>query len=821
MQPKQLALCISLAFLLPTSASKSPPSAAPPASDLDPPRLWAKLDQLRRLRDYPAIIQYVDEAARRIPLAHSRNQLARLLNVKAGAQFSLFRYQEALSSYRESKRLAAADGDWRLLSIVNSNLSALYLQQNELNAALHAAREAVACLERSGEHKSSVQIRVQAAAAEARAGDLASAGALLRQAAQQAEAGGDWQGAALAWDQWGYELLRSGNLDAAEQALLEAYRRRILTRSDAVASSYYTLGLLRLAQGDAHGSVRLLDKAAAVMSASGLALPRWRLHFERGRALRSAGQYVAAQSEFERALDGLAKLRLNWLPAESFWNASSVEQHGVYREYIQNCIHLYEHTRRERPLADSFAAFAEAQAAGLRTLLDTPGEWLARLPEEYWRTLAELRGLETEAGPDGPQARKAKQDELEYRLTEMELAAGLRPQGATWRRISGPEFVRQVRGALDSGSALIAFQLGEQESYRWAVTTDVFEFHKLAPAEAILPLAKALRDAVRRESPEAERYGRALYDKLFSRLSNGVWEKHRWILALDDELFLTPFAALNTGPRDSRRYLVETHALQLIPTPALLLDERRRPCSGPFVALADPIYNLADPRANHLVAASGYGLGGRVLPAWFRTTASKPPNGLARLPASAIEAENCARAWSSSGKGVIQLHGADATVANLRRALADEPAVVHIAAHFVAPAAAPARPLLALTLTQGGEPEWLSPVEISRWRYRIGTVVLSGCSSAAGDVLPGEGLMGMTRSWLAAGARSVIASLWPVPDGSGELFQAFYRHLAAAPHASTGGAAEALQKAQLEMIQSNTWRGRPAHWAAYVLVGTE
>jgi len=165
--------------------------------------------------------------------------------------------------------------------------------------------------------------------------------------------------------------------------------------------------------------------------------------------------------------------------------------------------------------------------------------------------------------------------------------------------------------------------------------------------------------------------------------------------------------------------------------------------------------------------------------------------------------------------------GGGGAAGSLGAARAREPEVVHRAAHLVPSTAVPGQRLLALRLGPTGRLELVGPVEISRWRYKLGTVVLSGCSSASGPVLPAEGLMGMTRAWLAAGAQSVVASLWPVDDDSGEFFSAFYRHLAREPVQKQSGAAEALRRAQLEMIRSDTWRSRPEYWAAYLLAGKE
>ena len=105
---------------------------------------------------------------------------------------------------------------------------------------------------------------------------------------------------------------------------------------------------------------------------------------------------------------------------------------------------------------------------------------------------------------------------------------------------------------------------------------------------------------------------------------------------------------------------------------------------------------------------------------------------------------------------------------------------------------------------------------ISRTRLGAGLVVLSGCHSGEGEALPGTGLVGLTRAWLTAGARAVIASNWSTPDASGALFGALYRHLRAHPDVAPS---TALRAAQLEMMRSGGWQSNPRYWGAYFAVG--
>src|SRR6267378_2103931 len=87
------------------------------------------------------------------------------------------------------------------------------------------------------------------------------------------------------------------------------------------------------------------------------------------------------------------------------------------------------------------------------------------------------------------------------------------------------------------------------------------------------------------------------------------------------------------------------------------------------------------------------------------------------------------------------------------------------------------------------------PAEVGGWNVDAGLIVLSGCASGAALARPGAGLMGMTRAWLMAGARAVVATGWSTPDDVGVFFGRFYRRL---QRSSSSDPAEALQGAQIE-----------------------
>jgi CHAT domain-containing protein len=487
---------------------------------------------------------------------------------------------------------------------------------------------------------------------------------------------------------------------------------------------------------------------------------------------------------------------------------------------------LYFRTGDPAHARHAFQALAETQATGLRALIHRPAEWRDRLPAEYWETLAQLGAVEAGLLAKGTPAAEKASSALLYKLTSMEAEAGLGPDSAESGDPSGGAagLSRRVQETLGKETAFICFHLDEPASFRWVVTREAFELQRLPSGRHLLDTARQFARAVSIGGPEAVSLGTELYQNLFGSLPAGVQSRRDWILSLDGELLDAPFAALVTGSTAGKPvYLVESHSTRVVPSALMLQRPAHRSWEGPFVGIGDPIYNTADPRWQRGPSRySRAGLGLLPLPNLFARSNSQPTMALARLAGSGQEITASMRAWGGKSSNDLFLSGAGATVGQLRKALARRPAILHFATHFLQSAGPPPQALLALALGPDGAPEVLGPAEISRWRQDLGVVVLSGCGSARAGILPAEGLMGMTRAWLAAGAHSVVASIWPTTDDNGDLFVPFYRCLAGLrTEPRSGVAAEALRQAQLEMLHSDPWHARPAYWAAYFVVGKE
>lgn len=141
--------------------------------------------------------------------------------------------------------------------------------------------------------------------------------------------------------------------------------------------------------------------------------------------------------------------------------------------------------------------------------------------------------------------------------------------------------------------------------------------------------------------------------------------------------------------------------------------------------------------------------------------------------------------------------------------------VLHFAMHSAMDDDSPWRSAVTLARqSSDGKPRSVPASEIADSRLPTRLVVLSSCESAKGRVLSGEGVQGLTSAFLAAGARAVVATLWPVDDAvTARFMEIFYTELARGRTA-----AEAVAQAQA-VLRHDSLTAHPFYWAGFVLVG--
>lgn len=800
-------------------------SRTPSEGPSSPSRVRSEPSDLVRLREEGNRLfaaQRYEEASEvyergyRESLGHRQVRPAiRFLNNLAGCQFALFRYQKAVELYLEAQRMARPIRFAEMLGMISLNLAGIYMQMGDAGAAAQAAEQGIRDLRDLPNVSFRAKLLGQLGNARRWSGRHEEALSILRESQWEADKADDVAMLALSQDCVGIDRLKRGELAQAESAFLGAYLVRKLRKPDELHYSHANLASLRLAQGDFKSAETLFSLALAKARSAPSLVQIWTLHHGRGAAREAQGRFDDAWADFGTAVDLARRWRADAVAADTVRIRTDAGLREVYQSYIRAGNRAALSGGRPEMARRAFSAAEEHRAVSLRERWNVSGEWRRKLPQEYWPVLGQLQSAEVAVLRSNSAPAAARAARLRLRLIEMEARTGApRPLAVAG---GGAEFSRAIQRKLSPSEALLSFEFGEKESYLWALTGKQFFLHALGPRRELTALISRFRDAVRLDRADAADAGAELYARLFGSLRPSVTAKPRWLLVLDDTLFEAPLAAAVIGRADGRPvYLAESHSLMTIPSAAALLEPSAGAGGGAgplFVGVGDAVYNSADPRwAGKPEPGILHRWGLALVPLLGASTSPQPSLELPRLAASATEIRECSRRWGV--REAVLLEGPAACRERLAEALRGRPAVLHLATHVLTPEGRRDGALIALSLGPPGRPEVLTSSEIaSLGAARL--VVLSGCSSGNGAPLPGAGLVGLTRAWLAAGADRVVASLWPTPDDLGEIFLSFYGHISQQPRQ----AAEALRKAQLEMLHSGNWRQQPRYWAAYVVTG--
>lgn len=339
----------------------------------------------------------------------------------------------------------------------------------------------------------------------------------------------------------------------------------------------------------------------------------------------------------------------------------------------------------------------------------------------------------------------------------------------------------EVRSALPAGSTLLEYHILTDQLVTFVMTRDTM-------AVLVQPMrADELANRVRQATD------------LMTSLEG--WDREQPVVGVLYEILIG--AAERTGllARMETLYIVPHGSLVYLPFAAL-----RNPATGQWLGDEVAVMTLATAAVltvdRPTLASTGTG----------RPRAFAPFN--RELPATEREVRAVRQVM-----GAQVALGRRATEREMRRALtAQRPALVHVASHGVMNAENPlfSRVELAPGRGSAGDNGRLEVHEVLDLEISSPLVFLSGCQTAQGgkwatSFNPGEDYTTLAQSFLYAGSREVVATLWRIDDeGAAAFGEAFFRHLRG------GTAAAALRRAQADLRASDRWR-HPYYWAAYTL----
>jgi CHAT domain-containing protein/Tfp pilus assembly protein PilF len=408
--------------------------------------------------------------------------------------------------------------------------------------------------------------------------------------------------------------------------------------------------------------------------------------------------------------------------------------------------------------------------------------------------------------------------------------------------------LKNIQRLLDEDTVLLEYSLGEERSHLFVVTNNSFKVYAL-PKRALLERdARSLYEAItartRNLSPnpndqaanviKADRLSQRLASELSRTMllpaANAIEGHQRLLIVAEGALQYIPFAMLPSPAKPAIPLLLDYEILSL-PSASVLAELRDRQSGREYSSktvaiLADPVFDAADERVFKSSGEQNIALSAARSASSAREHLSRSAADIGLLQNGKLHLTRLLYTRQEA-QAIATIVGRNRTRQSLdfqaSRAAVMHPdlaqyRIVHFATHGLVDTQHPELSGLVLSLVDGhGKPQqgFLGLEDIYNLKLPVDLVVLSACKTALGEEISGEGLIGLTRGFIYAGANRVVASLWSVDDlATAELMTKFYANLEKGKMAP----AAALRKAQIEMWRHQGWQF-PYYWAAFQIQG--
>jgi len=730
-------------------------------------------------------------------------------------QRSLRYYEQAFSSYR-------SEGDKWGEGAVKLSMGMVYYSLGKYDQAQSNYRESLATYQKLERTRTVSLLLREIGLVYDKRGDYVAALDYYRQSLALTDPEKDPRESAYTLDYIGRIQERSGE----NQKALENYER--------------ALKLNRAVQ----------DQYGETMTLFGLA----RIHNELGE-FKSARTYIESALKISEMVR--SKLANQDLRASYF--ASVRDQFELYTEVLMR---LHD----KLPLGGyDVVAFEVSERARARSLLETLSESKTDIrqgvDEALLKSERELfhevnaraeRRVQLVVARSAPSELAAVEKELEALTIQHQQVLGqIRASSPRYAELVQPSPLTAEtiqRDVLDPNTVLLEYLLGEQRSWLWVVTTNSLKTFALPPRSEIetgvrrfytllternrtIPNETSKERSTRWAAADAEYKDAAgNLSRIILGPAAGDLGSKRLVIVADGALHYLPFSALPDPAAASATAppLIVNHELVSLPSASALARMREelhgRP-SAPkaVVVLADPVFDKVDTRVAMVQPGSRSRQGKRqqnesdlLAQRALRSFVESGGEPFARLPFSRREGKAIID-MAPKGEALLALDFA----ANRNTAIGGELAkyrIVHLATHGILNSEYPELSGIVLSLIdqRGREQDgFLDLNEIYNLKLSADLVVLSACQTALGKDIRGEGLVGLTRGFMYAGAPRVVASLWQVDDAAtADLMREFYK----AMFSESMRPAEALRTAQVRTWERNPQLS-PYFWAAFTLQG--
>ncbi|BAY93195.1 MULTISPECIES: CHAT domain-containing tetratricopeptide repeat protein [unclassified Tolypothrix] len=557
---------------------------------------------------------------------------------------------------------------------------------------------------------------------------------------------------------------------------------------------------------------------------------------------QSRGNLQAARTNIEAAIKIIEELRTK-INSKELRSSYFATQQGVYKFYIDLLMELH---KKDPSKAYDALALHYSERSRARSLIELLNEANAKIlkganPEliQQERDLRQKidakdtlrQNLQTSANKNDLVTKAALQrlsKEISNLLTQyQELQAKIRATSPVYAQLSNidPEKnilkLPQIQQQLDKDTLLLQYSLGEERSYLWAVTPTSMQVYTLPPRQEIEKLTQQLIQDLK--SPIVSEATIASSKKLSQIILAPVADKlpgKRLVIVADGALQTLPFAALPDLSATKYQPLMVNHEIVNLPSASTIAFQRqqlanRKPAPKALAILADPVYSATDERVTGKTENTSVGSNLELeRSALERSARSLKRSGWDRLVNTATEAKEILKLLPASSR--LEALNFDANYNQATSKALNQFRILHFATHGFVNQDQPQLSGIVLSLfDQKGTPisGYLRLADLFNQDYPAELIVLSACETGLGKNVNGEGLIGLTRGLMYAGAARVAVSLWQVSDeGTSILMQEFYKQMLQ----QNKTPASAMRAAQTKLWQD----GRsPYEWAAFTVQG--
>jgi CHAT domain-containing protein/tetratricopeptide (TPR) repeat protein len=731
-------------------------------------------------------------------------------------------WQKALEFFERALPLLRGAGDHRREALALQNIGLAYHNLADLQKALDYLSQALALWISSGDRAGEANTLLFIGSVHVKNGHLDDAIVYCEKALAMTVTTGDRPGEVRALSTLGVAYLRTGAIDRAIGVLGRAVEqaRSIGDKRDEAVS----LGRLAVAlSGDAANAHDAYGRALAIFESVGDRSNTARMMVGMAQTERDLGKLDDALRHVAAATTMIERTRTH---------AGAAEMRASYFASTRDAYDLYIELLMQRH--DARGALEVSERARARSLLEMLNESQTDIREGVDPALLqrerELRNLIeaktarlTPAGTD----LKTEIDRLQDQYDSVE--AEIREKSPRYAALTQPKTLSfaGVQAALDRDTVLLEYWFGAKRSWLWAVTRASMSSFELPAGAKIGPAAQHVSELLTKHNDADLPTAASQLSRLILAPAADDLKDRRIVIAADGALQQVPFAMLPEPGDSGGAPLIARHEVAEIPSASALVELRKQVAGRPLApreiaVFADPVFDTADPRLKggspEPVHTAGNEFAARLLVQLEESPGqtNAPRTLIPRLPYTRQEAQ-----------AILSLVPPASRFAALdfkaSREAALDPVLrqyryLHFATHGLADNDRPGLSSLVLsTVDAKGQPVngFLRLTDIYNMKLAADMVVLSACQTGLGKQVTGEGVMGLTRGFLYAGAARVIVSLWSINDrATAELMTRFYRHLVKDKETP----AAALRAAQVEMWKSKQWKS-PYYWAAFVQHG--